>query len=111
MFELRDARTQKEMVNSEAYKRKMAYEEKMNNFIDYVLSRIQKSLDTAIQKLEYTTRTVIFDYEIKCFDIIPDFEIVNKILNILGQKKYGTYEISTEPTKIIITLDFSIPKS
>lgn len=109
MFELRDARIQKEMVDKEIYKIKMKYEEKVNNFVDYVLSQIQISLDKTIKELEYISYTEILGSEIRRFKIIPDLEIVRKITTVLKQKNYDRYEISTEPTKIIIKLDFSDP--
>lgn len=109
MFELRDARIQREMVDKEAYKRKMEHEEKINNFVDYVLTQVQKSLDRAIKKLEYTSYTEIFGFEIERFKIIPDLEVARKISIALKQKNYDKYEISTEPFKIIIKLDFSDP--
>lgn len=109
MFELRDACIQKEMVDKEAYRRKMEHEEKINNFVDYVLTQIQKSLDRAVKELKYTSYTEIFGFEIECFKIIPDLEIARKISIVLKQKNYDRYEISTEPTKIIIKLDFSDP--
>lgn len=109
MFELRNARIQKEMVDKEVYKRKMKYEEKVNNFVDYVLNQIQISLDKAIKELEYTSYTAILNFEIERFKIIPDLEIVRKITTVLKQKNYDRYEISTESTKMIIKLDFSNP--
>lgn len=63
MFKLRDTRTQKEMVDNEVYKRKMAYEERMNNFIDYVLIII---ISVGLVNILY----ILYSFCLRIFEIL-----------------------------------------